>query len=184
MTERDDEAQMTAMMQAYQAGDLAAYQALYQKCAGRVYGYLKPRLKRPEEREEVFQQIFFKLHRTRARYSSEYSFYQWLFVISKSVLFDYLRKKGRESNDLATEGAEEIEKIAAPESSPADVHPDLEVEKTLGALSSEQKQIVNWRVMDELSYEEIAAKLNRSEMSVRQILSRSLKKLRRISYGY
>ena len=184
MTEQDDEAQMTALMQAYQAGDLAAYQVLYQKSAGRVYGYLKGRLKRPEERDEVFQQIFFKLHRTRARYSSEYSFYQWLFVISKSVLFDYLRKKGRESNDLATEGVEELEKIAAPESVPVDPDSEREVAKTLGVLTSEQKQIVNWRVLDELSYEEIAAKLNRSELSVRQILSRSLKKLRRISYGY
>jgi len=166
-----------ALMQAYQTGDLPAFEELYRRSSGRVYGYLKSRLARPEERDEVFQQIFLKLHRTRSQYSIEHSFSQWLFVISKSVFIDYLRKKRRSPADLGTAEINEIEKIHAPLSQNEGVQAYSKME-ALASLTIEQQKVVGWRVLDELSYQEIASKLNRSETSVRQILSRALKKLR------
>jgi RNA polymerase sigma-70 factor, ECF subfamily len=176
MTGSDDE----TLMKSYQAGDLAAFDVLYQRNAGRVYGYLKARLPRAEERDEVFQQIFLKFHRCRERYSSQYSFSQWLFVISNSVLMDYLRSRNRSPSDLATADLSEAETIPSPlsqtEGTPA--YEDTGVTEALSGLQPEQRQVVSWRVFDELSYEEIASRLNRSEASVRQIISRALRKLR------
>jgi RNA polymerase sigma factor (sigma-70 family) len=176
MKDLDDE----ALMRAYQTGDLAAFEALYRRNAGRVYGYLKQRLKRPEERDEVFQQIFLKLHRSRSGYSREYSFSQWLFVISKSVLLDYIRQRNRSPSDLTANEGIEIEEVTTPlsQEDTSGSYKGVEAMESLNLLPPEHRQVVSWRVLEELSYEEIAAKLNRSEVSVRQILSRALKKLR------
>jgi RNA polymerase sigma-70 factor (ECF subfamily) len=48
----------------------------------------------------------------------------------------------------------------------------------LKGLPADQRQAVEMRVIDELPYEDIAQKLGRSEASVRQMVSRGLRRLR------
>ncbi|MND02121.1 RNA polymerase sigma factor [compost metagenome] len=70
--------------------------------------------------------------------------------------------------------------------SQSDPAPTLNEAKELDALSglpADQRQAIEMRVIDELSYEEIATKLNRTQESVRQMVSRGLKKLRSVSLG-
>ena len=89
-------------------------------------------------------------------------------------MIDHYRKSGRQVKVTDEELNEERVSQNNPE-------PALDQEKELESLkhvSAEQRQAIEMRVIDELSYEEIAAKLNRSETSVRQIVSRGLKKLR------
>lgn len=45
-------------------------------------------------------------------------------------------------------------------------------------LSAEQKQVIEWRYLDDLTFEDIGKRLQKSEVGVRQILSRAVKKLR------
>ncbi len=56
------------LMQAYAEGDMDAFELLYARHKGRLFGYLVGQLKDHAEAEEVFQTVFVKLHRARARY--------------------------------------------------------------------------------------------------------------------
>ena len=70
--------------------------------------------------------------------------------------------------------------------SQTDPSPALNERKELEALKGlapDQRQAIEMRVIDELSYDEIAAKLNRSQESVRQMVSRGLKKFRLLRGG-
>jgi RNA polymerase sigma-70 factor (ECF subfamily) len=169
-----------SLMLAYAAGDYSAFESLYQKHSGRVYAYLKRKLSSIEEADEVFQKVFLKLHQTRTKYDSSYLFTQWLFVIAKTSALDHLRKQGRQvpTSNLAAFGD-----IFAVEMSQTDGNPALLLEEgkrleILEDIAPEQRQVIEMRIIEEMSYEEIAKALNRSQEGVRQMISRALKKLR------
>ena len=72
------------LMQVYINGDIEAFQALYQRHKGRAMGYLNARLANQEEAEDVFQDVFTKLHRYRFKYEQDVPFLPWLFTIVKT----------------------------------------------------------------------------------------------------
>jgi RNA polymerase sigma-70 factor (ECF subfamily) len=158
MQDLDDE----TLMQSYQKGDYSSFTLLYRRYSPRIYGYLKSKIYNQEERDEVFQQIFLKVHRSRDRYSAKYKFIQWLFVIARTVLIDHFRKAPK--NFQLEEFSYEMPEIG-----------DIEI---LNSLGQQQKEVVTLRVIDELSFDEIAKRLNKKAPNVRQIFSRSLKKLK------
>lgn len=166
-------------MRAYLGGDDKAFEALYRRHSGKVYGYLRKKLSDRAVVDEVFQSVFLKLHQTRRNYDPAYPFAQWLFVVAKTTLFDHFRKAGRQVKVLDEPFDEELLSQNPP--SPA-LNSGKELE-ALGALPPEQRQAVEMRVFDERSYEEIAVKLSRSQESVRQMVSRGLKKLRLLRGG-
>ncbi len=164
-------------MRAYQSGDSLAFQVIYSRHSGRVYAFLKRRLEKREEIDEVFQQVFTKFHLSRSQYDPTHALAQWLYVLTKSVLLDHWRKESKKldrpfENELALEEtvAEDVQ------AEPAMGRERLqEVFKTLAL---DQRQAVELRMFDELSYEEIAKKLGKTPLNVRQMISRALKKMK------
>lgn len=54
----------------------------------------------------------------------------------------------------------------------------LELDKVLGTLSDREKQVIIWRLFDDLTFRECAEKFNLSRERIRQIESKALRKLR------
>lgn len=159
-------------MQAYQAGDSLAFETLYLRSSPRLYGYLRKKLGSSPELDDVFQQVLLKLHRTRHAYDPRYRFEQWLFVIARTTVLDHFRKNRRTESLLQEQWTmKELGRGADAEA------PDREVR--LDGLTEVQRQVVEQKVVEELPYEEIAARLQRSEESVRQLFSRAIRKLRK-----
>lgn len=168
------------LMESYLSGEESAFAVLYQRHSGKIYAYLRKRLNNREEVDEVFQKVFLKFHKTRKNYNKDYPIAQWLYVVAKTTLFDHFRLQNRQVK-VDEKPIEEINSalLSQNESSePLNMERDMSL---LNSLSQEQRQAVEMRVIDELSYEQIAKTLNRSQDSVRQTISRALKKLRRVS---
>ncbi|MBU6374364.1 MAG: RNA polymerase sigma factor [Bdellovibrionales bacterium] len=165
-------------MKAYQDGDPHAFELLYQKTSSKLYAYLKKKL--GKDTDDVFQLVFLKLHRSRSQYDSKYLFEQWLFVIARSVLLDYQKQKRRFNEGIQVDYSAEVEEIADPLSQNGVQASYSQVDEVLDLkhLSAEQNEVIKLRVLDDLTYGEIAEKLNRTEVGVRQLFSRAIKKLR------
>ena len=157
-------------MQAYLNGDIGAFDALYRRHSRRIYGYLRKRLRQPEELDEVFQKIFMKFHQARRKFDFRYTVLQWLFVISKTSLLDHLRQTKRQEAGL--------EGIAS--QNPGSSLEPTDISELLDTLPATQQGVMRMRALDELSYEEIARKLSVSPESARQGFSRAVRKLRKI----
>jgi RNA polymerase sigma-70 factor (ECF subfamily) len=164
------------LMVRYLAGDDSAFELLYGKYSGKVYAYLRKKLNSPQEVEELFQISFLKFHRARDRYNSKYPVLQWMFVIVRSSLIDHYRKTARQV-DLSDIP---IECFSEPMSQ-NEAAPSLISERAgalLGQLPRHQRDIVTRRIIDDQTYEEIALSLNCSEESIRQTVSRTLRKMK------
>lgn len=168
------------LMKIYLSGDASAFDALYRRHSRRIYSYLIKRLSRIQDAEEIHQAVFFKFHRCRDQYDSKYPVLQWLFVISKTTLFDFFRKQGRQVPEW--EGTKE--EIKSFENLPTEENASAAgATVSLDGLSVTQKNAVQWRFLDDLTYEEIAGRLGKSETSARQTVSRAIRTLRKTFTG-
>jgi len=160
------------LMLQYQAGEETAFNKLYQRYHRRLYGYLRQKGWRDAELEELFQNVWIKLHQTRFRYDSQFRFAAWLFTLARNLSVDTWRKI-KPFKNLSDCG---LEKIPSPEAHP---EKSSEVKVPWSTLSEEDQKSIEWRYFDEASFEEIAQRLNLTPMNVRQRISRALKKLRK-----
>lgn len=152
----------------YQDGNQLAFEILYKRYSKRVYGYLKNSLKDSHLVDEVFQGTFLKLHTSRSKYDPTFPFVPWLFTICKSVMIDHLRKIKSIKEDSNYEFIENIQV----EPNTNEQLPDLSI------LQGSQKEAVSYRYTDDLSFEEIADKLQTSPTNVRKLISRAIQKLK------
>ena len=146
----------------------AAFEELYRRFADRVFSYLLSKLKNNADAEDLVQKVFLKVHESKHLFSDKYTFEQWLFVIARSSFLDHVRSQKR--RDLRHE------KLAAePAESPKE-------EISLGfmdRLEDNEKNLLTLKFIDELSYQEIALQLNKSEVSLRKTVSRLLNRLKK-----
>lgn len=163
----------------YIAGDMEAFEALYGRHKGRVFGFLLARLKDRSEAEDVFQAVFAKLHRKRQQYRQEFPFLPWLFTLARNTLIDHVRKRDAEGRQVtAAEAA--IENYAAPV---ADASPIAAGVAELSRLNESQRQALELRFNQGLTFAEIAEQMQTSADNSRQLVSRAIRKLRSLMVG-
>ncbi len=164
------------LMSAYITGDEAAFAVIYDRYSGKIYSFLQKKLKAREETDEVFQKVFLKFHSTRKNYNSSYPLLQWLYVVARTSLLDHFRSLNRQiKTDEMPIDLNLLE--LSQESHQGTLSEEREVE-ILNSLSAHQRQIVEMRFIDDLTYEEISEALNKSQDSIRQTISRAFKKIR------
>lgn len=84
-----------ALIAAACGGDHAAYTALYQRYAGRVYARLTQLVGPTGDREDLLQQVFLELYRALPRFRAESSIGTFIHGIAVHVALDHLRRRSR-----------------------------------------------------------------------------------------
>lgn len=161
------------LMEAYKLGDSLAFEILFNRHSGRVAGFLNKRLKNSTDVQDVLQEVFFKLHRSKHLYNSTLPFLPWIFSITRSVLYDYLKKKRLRK----VTGTQVVEQVAFQN----EFYDSKKIDKeALEILPSVQRKAVGMRVYEEASFEEIASKLSTSSENARKLVSRGITNLRKV----
>lgn len=169
MTLTDEE-----LMQAYAEGDTDAFRALYERHKNSIFGYLLGKLKDHGEAEEVFQTIFDKLHRARGNYRPEIPFLPWIFTIARNALIDNRRQdKTRQAHVTLSEDV-----VAACPAPRTEHSPFSAALAELSSLNESQRQVLELRFNQGLTFLEIAERLQLSPDNSRQIASRAIARLR------
>lgn len=167
LADRSDE----ELMLEYKLGNFEAFEALYQRHAKKLYGYLGSKLNSKVQIEDVYQETMLCLHRHRERYDASFPFLPWLFTICRNAMVDYLRKVGR--NKTAESGA--TTEIDMESSSGAE-----ELHGYIQQLSPAESQVVQLHHLRGYSFDEVAAHLKIQPSNARKISSRALQKLKSI----
>ncbi|MEA9357153.1 sigma-70 family RNA polymerase sigma factor [Bacteriovorax sp. PP10] len=144
----------------------AAFNELYSRYSQRVFNFLNKKVKNSVDGEDLLQKVFIKIHESKHLYSAKYKFEQWLFVIARTQALDYFRANKRYQDRMANYEPEVLE------SSEVDM-------SLLKNLDSDQQELLEMKFIDELSYQEIAKIVNKSEVSLRKTLSRMVGRLKK-----
>lgn len=148
--------------------DQARLAALYRDVGPGVLAYLRRSFGDPDSAEDLLHETFLHAARRMERLHQVVSPRAWLFAIARNVAITALRRR-RVSSALPDE-------LAAPE---AEEDPRrVRVRGALSQLPPGQREALELRLRDELSYEEIAEVLQVPVGTVRSRLHYALQQLR------
>jgi RNA polymerase sigma-70 factor, ECF subfamily len=164
--------------------DASAFVALYDGHAEAVLRFFARRTLDPEAAFDLTAETFAEAFASRARFNPERGEASaWLFGIAQHQLGSYLRRLrvDRSARERLGIGEHRLlegdyERIEAMIDFGA---VGRQVQSALQGLPAEQRQAVVYRVIDELSYDEIAARIGCSQDAARARVSRGLRQLGR-----
>lgn len=144
-------------------GDRDRFTELVKRYEKRVVNYVYRITHRYEEAHDLAQDIFVKVYLALDRYDSKYQFSTWLFRIAQNAAIDVLRKKtisevplARPSEDEPTKEREFADPGVSPYRALKNKQLSAAIDKAVGNLPPDYRELIQLRHFAELSYEEIA----------------------------
>ncbi|OAZ04630.1 RNA polymerase sigma factor [Flavobacterium succinicans] len=166
-------------------GDQIAFTFILDHYWNEVYGFMLKRTENETDAEDITIETFSKAFDKISTYNSEFQFNTWLIAIAKNVHIDLLRKK---KSNLFVEITEEQDRQAQ---NIADTTPSAEDEliteqnlsrllQFIKELKPHYQEVIQLRYFQELSYQEIATKIDEPISNVKIKLLRAKKLLAEI----
>ncbi len=177
-----------ALMLRVKRGDRAAFATLVEKYKQPLFNFVFRTLRDEAEAEDVAQNTFLQVWKSRARYERTAKFSTWLFTIARNLCLNEIRRRSRHPAESLEETHAENEdqpqrqyedkKIFLPTETA--LHGELarKIEEALAELPENQRTAILLCRQDELSYEEIAEVLDCSLSATKSLIHRGREALK------
>ena len=125
---------------------------LYRRHGPGLWRFVLHRARQPADAQEIFQEIFVIAAQKKSQLAAAASQFVWLLAVARNLLRNYYRSRARHAavplpTDLSA---------AKPD---ADDRPD-DVTRAIARLPAPQREVLELKLADELSYAQIAAALD------------------------
>jgi len=165
-------------------GDDTSFALLLERHRGPVVHFLYRMVQNQAVSEELAQEVFLRVYRSRSTYEPTAKFTTWLFRIATHVALNSIRdgkkEKGHESLDVEIEGMERqvADRQPTVEQEMVQNVKLREVRQAIEVLPAKQRAAVLMHKYEGLDYAQIAAVLSCSESAVKSLLFRAYESLR------
>ena len=176
-----------ALIERILSGDQEAFAILVEQHQKQVYNLCLRMVSNSADAEDLAQEAFVKAWKGLRFYKFESSFSTWLYRLTSNVCIDFLRRQKRRTAVSLTspEEADSTEfDVTDLQPGPEElaIHRDDQraVSKAMSQLDEEHRLVLTLRVVEELSYEQIADVLGVKTGTVKSRLARARNRLRNI----
>lgn len=162
----------------YRDGNVEAFETFFRLTKRIVYAYVKRRIENPQTAQDITQEIFLRIHRYVVTFdSSKGSGLNWIHSIAHNSIADHVRtQKIRQS---VLESLQEQKPLGRSDANDRIFLEEM-VAQFYGYLEKSELEILLDRLLNEESFNEIAAKQGIRTDLARQKFTRTLKKIRRL----
>lgn len=161
------------LMKRYVEGDGAAFDELFRRYERRAFAFFARRTRSADRAEDLYQELFLRIHRGRHAYDPRRPFAPWFFQIAHHLLIDDKRRAFRNHEVSLGESA-----LNASSTDRVDPIVDRQwLAQLLGSLSEAERYVVLAAKGDGTSHAELAAQLGKSVDAVKKMASRALRRL-------
>jgi len=174
MTDIDWIKRVDHLLQAIQAQDHQALQALYDLVAGRLLGLSQRILQDKDEAEEVLQDVFIKVWQQSGKYTGRGSAWGWLCVLTRNTTLDHLRKMGKRQYASLEESDSVLEAFINADDAPQ-AHA---IQHCLKKLKQSTRQSVLMSFVYGYSHQELADKLSTPLGTIKTRVRQGLQELK------
>jgi RNA polymerase sigma-70 factor (ECF subfamily) len=187
------------LMARFQKGDATAFEVLVHKFQGPVLSLVRRYLgSRSAGVEDVAQEVFFRVYRSRATYEPRAKVGTWIYRITVNTCLNEIRRLGADKNRRVAGFSALFGDDEAESSSPALADASAEppssrlasgelgarVRAAVDALPEQQRLAVVLSRYHALPYEEVAAAMGTTVPAVKSLLTRAREHLRRALSRY
>ncbi len=164
-----------------QNGTEAAFEELVRRHQQRVFALVAGILHRPDDVEDVAQQVFLKAYLGIKKFDQRAAFSTWLYKIAVNECWDYLRKRKVRplvyEADLSEEQVSRLDGIVSSDRPPENASTRTEtreiLEKMLEALPEQDRQLLVLKEIEGFSVQELAEILDLNVNTVKVRLFRA-----------
>ncbi len=153
-------------------GDHRAFRVIVERYRRAVYALAFRMTGQHEDADDMTQEAFVRVYQALDRYDPRYSFYTWIRNIVIRLCANEMAKRARRRTEPAGDPAM-FDRVASDDPGPFERLSAAEtaerIERALEAVPSDQRQVFVLRVHEEMSYQEIAERL---ELPVGTVMSR------------
>ena len=180
---RESDASTDALIEACLQGDQAAWDTIVRRYRRKVFNVAYTFVGRHEEAEDLTQDIFLKVFKRLRTFDRRANFTTWIISVSRNLCIDHYRRvrKEREVVDRRVDAS-----ALTPVAGGIDAFGRLEgfdrrllLRDALAALPETLRTAVAMRDLQELSYREIAARLDLPDGTVKSRINRGRHELAR-----
>jgi RNA polymerase sigma-70 factor (ECF subfamily) len=175
--------------------DDTAFGELVERFQNRLIAVMHHIVGNADEAEDLAQEAFLRVYRTRKKYTPKAKFSTWLFTIANNLALNALRDRQRrpvlplevrESGPLGPRPAENT--AQAKDEPPAYSLQQQElaeiVRSALDELNERQRVAIVLNKFEDMNYADIADVMDLTPKAVKSLLSRARAKLREVLQGY
>jgi RNA polymerase sigma-70 factor (ECF subfamily) len=175
------------LIREFQKDRIEAYNEIVIRYKDRLINFLFRFTGSKEEAEDLAQDTFLKLYRSKHLYKEIAKFSTWLYTIAVNIAKTELRKKSRYNtisiSDFDPENDKDFD-IQSGDISPEDIaNASIEnyyIQKAIGMLEEHYREALILRDIQELEYDEIAKIINVPLGTVKSRINRAREKLKTI----
>lgn len=180
------------LMELFQAGHQVAYNHLFERYSKRIYHFLFRYTHNENDSEDLVQETFIRVYRSKSSYNRIAKFSTWLYTIALNLAKTHYKKKLKMElvsfqNDDGYQSFEVTDMIDDHELEPDRMYQKRTivryVEKALQRISIDFREVLILRDIQGLTYEEISevtgfpmgtvkSKLNRGRVQLQKLLRR------------
>ncbi|MGB5265589.1 MAG: sigma-70 family RNA polymerase sigma factor [Polyangiales bacterium] len=178
------------LVQRVQAGDTAAFRALFDKYHRRAFAVAMGVVKNEDDALDAVQDAFVKVHKNIHKFQGSSSFYTWLYRIVMNVSIDHVRRTSRRKNldfderalheesEVAGDGAL-VPSVTNANPGKAALRRELgsAIQAALQELPEHHRAVIILREIEGMSYEEMAETLDVPKGTVMSRLFHARKKM-------
>lgn len=177
-----------ALMLRVKRGDREAFAQLVEKYKQPLFNFICRTLRDEAESEDLAQNVFLQVYKSRQRYQHTAKFSTWLFTIARNLCLNEIRRRTRHPAESIEEQHAENEdqpqrqyedkKVFLPTENI--LHGELakKIEEAIADLPETQRTAILLCRQDELSYEEIAEILDCSLSATKSLIHRGRETLK------
>ena len=161
-------------------GESEAFGLLFDKYSDKIYRFIYFKISHKEEAEDLTANVFFKAwhYLTDDNEKEIRNIKNLLFTIARNLIIDWYRNRAKKQEvELKEDSVHTINEIANK------LDAKVEADKLMAmirSLKQDYQELIVLRFIEELSVNEIAKILNKSQVTVRVTLHRAMKKLKQL----
>jgi len=159
-------------------GEASAFGLLYDKYQPQIYRFIYLKVSHREEAEDLTHQVFLKSWQSIEKFNFQgFPFSSWLYSVARHQVIDYYRTK---KTKITFEEVIELETNNDP--LPEVIDNELNIEKVKSAIAclrEEQQDVIILRFIEDLSLQEVASILEKTQGAIKLLQHRAIKNLRK-----
>jgi len=156
--------------------DREGLREIYEEYCPMIYSVVMEILHNREDAEDVTSEFFIRLWDIAGTYRAGNGHRAWMITIAHNLAIDYIRKKKREQPAAEIFDDPQNGQLSCEDR----LCHRLSLEQALMTLKEEERQIVNLKIMGELTFREIAVLLKKPQGTVAWCYRTALRKLKEV----